>query len=730
MPILFNEKSGVFNLSTENSTYLMGIYKRKLLVHLYYGKPIKSDVDIDHIISRTTGSFSGISTLCEEGERYSEDIIPLEYPTYGSTDVRTPAFKVEYEDGSTITKLVYKAHRIYDGKPELEGLASSYADSKDGVKTLEIKLYDDLKKTGVLLSYTVFEKRNIIARSVKVINESDEKIVLTKVLSMNMDIKGEKFDFIHLHGAWARERHIERRPIIHGGVYIDSKRGSSSHHHNPFFALASENTDESHGNVYGFAFVYSGNFVGGTELNSYGTTRTYMGINDINFRWNLGPDEAFQAPEVVMTFSADGFNGMSQNFHEFIRKNICRGKYRDIERPILINNWEATYFNFDEDKIMKIAKTAKELGIELLVLDDGWFGERNDDKSSLGDWFVNKKKLPNGIDGLAKKVNELGLKFGLWFEPEMVSPISELYKKHPEWAVQVKGRALSQERNQYILDLSRDDVCEYIIGFLSDILSNNPISYVKWDMNRNFSEAGSLLLPPERQQEFFHRYILGFYHVLGTITKKFPDILFEGCSGGGARFDLGALCYYPQIWLSDDTDAVERMFIQYGSSMIFPTSVMGAHVSGVPNHQVGRYTSFETRGNIAFMGRFGYELDLSKLTDEEKDIAKKQVKDYKKIGQIIHEGKMYRLLSPFDTNYFAVEFVSEDEKTVILIYSNILGQPNPTDNTVYLRGLDSDALYKNVQTGEICGGDVLSNIGMNMKNDRDFKSSLIVFERI
>ena len=725
MSIRFDEKNLVFNLSTPNTTYLFGLYGGKVPMHIYYGKKIESDFAIEDVYTYVNHAFSPVY-----GE-VSDNDLPLEYPCYGSPDLRLPAFHARYTDGSTVTKIEYKGYKVMSGKPALSGLPASYVERDSEADTLFVELADSVTGIKVILMYTVYNDRDIITRSVKVINDGSQNVELLRVMSMSLDImQGREFEFVHLQGSWARERHIERRPVMNGGQYIDSKRGSSSHHHNPFIALAHKNTTEYEGDAYGFGLVYSGNFTGGTEMNSEDYLRTYMGINDFNFRWILEQGTEFQAPEVIMTYSDEGFNKMSQNFHSLIRKRLCRGKFRDAQRPVLINNWEATYFNFNEDKIVDIATCAKELGVELMVLDDGWFGKRNGDNCSLGDWYVDKSKLPNGIEGLAKSITDMGMQFGLWFEPEMVSPDSDLYRAHPDWAIQVKGRELSLGRRQLILDLSRGDVCDYIIGFMTEILNSAPISYVKWDMNRNMSEIGSLLLPPEKQQEFSHRYMLGLYKILETLTTVFPDVLFEGCSGGGGRFDLGMFYYYPQFWTSDDTDAVERMYIQYGTSMLYPTTTMGAHVSAVPNHQVLRVTSLETRGNIAMMGRFGYELDLALLKEEEKETVRKQIKTYKKWGQVIHESDMYRLKSPFETNNFAVEFVSEDKKNVIVIYATILGEPNEKYDRLIFKGLDKAANYRDIDTGKVYGGDVLENIGISMRNDGDFTSKMMIFERV
>lgn len=725
MPIYFDEKNKIFNLSTPNTSYIFCLWEGVVPVHLYYGKKIESSFETSDILVRRPRSFSPVCGGIPLND------LPMEYPCFGSGDMRVPALHAVYSDGSCVTRLLYKSHSIVLGKPKLNGLPSCYTENDSEAETLFLVLYDELKSLEVTLIYTVYNQRNIITRSVKIKNNSADTVKITRAMSMSTDIAGgADFDFVHLHGAWAKERHIQRCPVLNGSQYIDSKRGSSSHHHNPFLCLAGKNTTENIGDAFGFALFYSGNFVAGTDLNSEDVLRVYMGINDFNFCWNLESKSEFQTPEVVMTYSHEGFGGMSRELHSLIRQRVCRGKFRDIARPVLINNWEATYFDFDEEKILNIAKTAKELGVELMVLDDGWFGNRNDDTSSLGDWYVNTQKLPNGIPDLAKKINDMGMQFGLWFEPEMVSPNSDLYRKHPDWAVGIEGRAPSLGRNQLILDLSRDDVCNYIIDFMTKILLEAPISYVKWDMNRNISEPGSFKLEPQKQQEFYHRYILGLYKVLETLTQKFPNVLFEGCSGGGGRFDLAMLSYFPQIWTSDNTDAVERMYIQYGTSLCYPTGTMGAHVSAVPNHQVQRVTSIKTRGDIAFAGRFGYELDLATLTTEELDIVSKQIKDYKKWGQIIHNADLYRLKSPFDSNNFAFEFVSADKNTVIVIYASVMGKPNPAYDILRFKGLEKNTGYRDVESGKIYGSDVLENIGIPMRNYGDFTSQVMIFEKI
>lgn len=720
MAISFSKEKNTFNLSTKNTTYVFGIYPNGALVHLYYGGKLVGEQDADDFIRYLLRSCSSVS------DRFSECDLPMEYPTF-SSDVRTPALHIRYSDGTSATRLLYKSHEIYKGKKALSGLPSFYVEEGDGAETLEVTLLDEAQPLKVVLSYTVYESLDIITRSVRVINEGEDKIEVLKAMSLSIDFQSKDFDLVHLKGSWANERHIERVPVMTGGQYVDSKRGSSSHFHAPFVILADKNTDENVGEAFCFGLVYSGNFKGQTEQNSEKILRVQLGINDFDFKWTLYPNEEFQTPEAVSVWSGEGFNKMSQTLHTVIRKRLCRGKYRDSSRPVLLNNWEATYFDFDEEKIVNIARSAKELGVELMVLDDGWFGKRNDDLRSLGDWYPNLEKLPNGITGLAERVSELGMKFGLWFEPEMISPDSDLYRAHPDWAIQIKGRTAGLSRHQLVLDLSRPEVCDYVVESVGKVLSSAKISYVKWDLNRNMSEVGSLSADAERQSETYHRYMLGLYSVLERLTKDFPDVLFEGCSGGGGRFDLGMLPYFAQIWTSDDSDAIERTYIQYGTSLVFPASTMGAHVSAVPNHQVGRVTPLSTRGNIAMLGRLGYELDLGGLSESEKEEVKSQIKLYKEIESTVHNGTMYRLKSPFETNHFATEIISEDGKRVIVVYATVLGRPNSFFDRLYLKGLDEDATY--ILDGRSYSGSFLMRAGLLMSNDGDFSSKMMILER-
>ncbi|MCR4692537.1 MAG: alpha-galactosidase [Firmicutes bacterium] len=724
MPIIYDKEKKIYNIKTANTSYIIVIYKNKYLINLYYGKRIDEfSIDLDNFPVK----MQAFSADDVDNDGLSTDVLPMEYPCYGSADLRTPAFHAEYENGSSVTKLEYESYEIFDGKKLLLGLPATYVEDKTDAQTLEITLCDKMTGLKVILSYTTFDNFDAIAKSIKVVNCGTKKINIKSVLSSTIHLFDKNYDFVHLEGAWARERNIQKRPLMNGIMQIDSKRVSSGHFHSPFLALARPNATETEGEVYGFSFVYSGNHIEQVEVNPFDTVRVNIGINPFGFNWILMPRDEFQAPEVILTYSDNGFGKMSRTYHDLYRTCLVRGKYRDEDRPILINNWEATYFDFNEEKILNIAKKAKSVGVELMVLDDGWFGKRNREDCSLGDWVVDKNKLPNGIEGLAKKVEALGMKFGLWFEPEMISPDSDLYRNHPEWCIHIEEREKTLSRNQLVLDLSRADVRDYVVDIVSNILKSAPISYVKWDYNRNITEIGSAKLPPERQQELPHRYILGLYEILERITSAFPNVLFEGCSGGGGRFDAGMLYYFPQHWTSDNTDALERMYIQYGTSMVMPSSAMGAHISAVPNHQTGRMTPLEMRGNIAMAGQLGYELDLNSLTDSELEIVKEQIKKYKKIRKTVHQGKMFRLKSPFEENCCAWEFA--DNGTVVLIYCTTFTKCSVGKICIKLQGLEESVKYINKEAGKIYSGRYLMNVGLYFENSKDFESRVIVLQK-
>ena len=711
MAIVYDASSKTFNLSTSKTSYVLKVLDSNHVAHVYWGKKIKAK-NLDYVLrSKNWGSFL---TNTDNIDDFMLEMTPQEYPGYGSTDLRTPAVELQFSDGTSATDFRYESHNIYAGKNKLNNLPATYVEDENEAMTLELTLVDSLKNVKLILSYSVFEEFDAITRSVKIINESNEDVNINRVLSANVDFRDSDYELLQLSGAWARERHIIRKEIRSGSQSIESRRGSSSHAQNPFMALVRKDTTEQHGEVYGFSLIYSGNFLANVEVDMYENARAQIGINPFDFTWLLKSKEEFTAPEAVLVYSNEGLTGMSHIYNCLYGKRLCRGKYRDEVRPILINNWEATYFDFNETKIKEIAREATNLGMELFVLDDGWFGKRDDDNSSLGDWFVNEEKLKGGLNKLATEINEMGLQFGLWFEPEMVSPISELYKEHPDWCIHIPGRNRSEARRQLILDYSREDVCNYIIEKISEVLSSAPISYVKWDMNRNMSEIGSAKLPANRQREVAHRYILGLYKVLEEITTRFPDVLFESCSGGGGRFDPGMLYYMPQTWTSDNTDAIERLKIQFGTSMVYPNASIGCHVSAVPNHQVDRITPIETRGVVAMSGNFGYELDITKLPESEKEIIKEQVKLYKEIRETIQFGKCYRLSSPFENNDVAWMFISKDCEEIIVSFVRTLAKPNSKFISLKLVRLDESSKYEILGENIIVGGDELMNIGLNV----------------
>jgi len=710
-------KDKIFHLQTSGTSYIIAIVDGKYPVHVYWGKKMATP-DMDNALLKRWMVFSAN----EEGEDYTLDFLPQEYPCGCGTDFRSPAVSVVYDDGGRTTQLHYESYRVVTGKPALTGLPATYVESDEEADTLELILRDPVKGLKVTLRYTAYNNIDVITRSAIITNDGTAPVIIEKSLSAGVDFEHSDFDMITLTGAWARERHIERNALRSGVQSVESRRGASSHQANPFFALASKNATEDYGDVYGFNLVYSGNFTAGAEVDQIFRARAWIGINDYDFAWMLPCGESFFTPEAVMVYSSKGIGEMSRTFHRLYRTRLVRGKYRDEPRPILVNNWEATYFDFTEEKIIALAKEAAALGIELLVLDDGWFGQRNSDKCSLGDWYVNRDKLPGGITQLAQRVNEQGIKFGLWFEPEMVSPDSDLYRAHPDWCIHVPGRPRTQCRNQLTLDLSRQEVCDYVVKAVSDILDSANISYVKWDMNRHMTSIGSAGLPTERQKETPHRYMLGLYDVMERVTLAHPDVLFESCSGGGGRFDPGILYYMPQTWTSDNTDAVDRLFIQYGTSLAYPVSAMGAHVSAVPNHQVGRVTSLKMRGDVAMCGNFGYELDLTAFTDEEKVQVREQIALYKELRTFVQTADMYRVANPFDSNTAAWVFVSEDGKDIFAAYFRILARVNGPVQRMKFAGLDESAYYEVVGEGKVYTGAELMNIGLVTELHGDFQS--------
>lgn len=698
----------IFSLHTKHSTYQMKV-DRDFLIHTYYG-PYVGDSDMSYLARCIDRGFSGNPDgITDKG--YSLDTQLLEYPSYGTGDFRNDCLRVAYADGSQVTDLKYVSHEIKEGKYGLEGLPAMYQ-GEENVQTLEVVLQDVYKKLEVILYYSVFENLDVITRACKIVNKGEDKVNLLRAYSMCLDFNNKDMDFVHFYGRHAMERIMERTPLHHGIQSVGSRRGFSSHQHNPFVVLCAHDAGEDHGNCYGASFVYSGNFAAEAEVTQADCTRMTMGIHDAQFQFELQPQESFTAPEVMLSFSSEGLGTLSRNYHKAIRYHICRGKYKTARRPILINNWEATYFDFNTEKLLDIAREAKKLGIEMLVMDDGWFGKREDDVSGLGDWFVNEKKLGGKLKDLVDGVNEIGLKFGIWFEPEMISEDSDLYRAHPDWALKIPGRAPTRGRQQLVLDFSREDVRTYIFDRMCEILESSDIEYVKWDANRHLTDVWSALLPAERQGEVFHRFILGLYDFLEKITQRFPNVLFEGCSGGGGRFDAGMMYYHPQIWCSDDTDAVERLEIQYGTSFAYPVSTMGAHVSVCPNHQTGRSVSMKTRGVVAMSGTFGYELDITKLSEEDKQTVKEQIEAFKKYYDLIQNGDYYRLTDDGRKSPFvAWEFVSADKKEALLNVVVLRTKANPILHTVYARGLEADMMYQVEGSQEKFSGAALMNGG-------------------
>ena len=720
--IEYHEKEGVFHLKTREFSYVIQVLDNHQVVHRYFGKKIKHFSSGNKIVyldrAFSPSPISGNRT-------FSLDTLPLEYSSNGLGDFRTAALDLRNEEGTSLD-LKYKAHRLFPGKNPLEGLPSS-SGNKEEAETLELDLYDQITGTTVTLTYVVFEAQNYLARSAR-ITAGQKASKLEKAYSFTLDFPHNHFHIHTLTGRYAHEKEWTVTPLPKGQYSIGSIRGASSHSRTPFIALTDPQVTEDAGEVYAAHLVYSGNFTAFAETTALETTRFGMGINDSTFSWYLEAGQTFQTPEALLTYTDKGLTGMTHDSQEFIRHHICRGYFSQKIRPILINNWEATYFDFTEETILKLAKAAQQVGIELFVLDDGWFGHRNDDESSLGDWIVNDKKLPNGLLGLAKSINDLGMSFGLWFEPEMISVDSNLYREHPDWAIKATKRDHVYSREQLVLNLAKEEVCDYIIEAVSKILESAPINYVKWDMNRNITNIPEDLANHERH-EFYHRYILELYRILETLVARFPKVLFESCAGGGGRNDLGLMYYMPQAWASDNTDAIGRLSIQEGTSLIYPSIAIGSHVSAVPNHQVGRITPLMTRGNVAMLGNLGYELDLTNLSDNEMTQVKEQVALYKTIRETIQFGDFYRLQKT--NNFHAYNYVNKERTQAVFTYVTILAQAEAPLITVRLKGLDPEAQYHCVQLNEHFYGDELMNIGLTMPHvQKDYFSVQYIFNKI
>lgn len=704
MAIQIDAEKKIFTLETDHTMYQMQADAYGVLRHLWYGA--KTGCDMSYLQDYPDVGFSGNIYAAGNDRTYSLDTLPLEYAGAGVGDFRVPAVAAVHADGSSALDLRYYSHTVKPGKYGIEGLPAVYA-AEDEAETLEVVLRDTASAVEVTLLYAVLPALDLVTRCARIRNLGETPVTLTKAASLCLDISRGSWEWVHFHGRHAMERQMERRLLFHGIQEIGSTRGTSSHHQNPTVLLCTPDCTETAGACIGAALVYSGSHQTRLECDQLGQVRMVMGIHPDLFRWELKAGETFSTPEVMLSYSDTGLETLSHHFHQAIREHICRGKYQLAERPVLINNWEATYFGFDTEKILHIAEEAARLGVDMLVLDDGWFGKRDDDCSGLGDWFVNETKLSGGLHDLVEKIKGMGMRFGIWFEPEMISEDSDLYRKHPDWAIRIPDRAPMRSRYQLVLDMANPEVQEYLFRVMSDVLHSADISYVKWDMNRSISDWYTRTLPADRQGEMPHRYVLGLYALLERLTAAFPDVLFEGCSGGGGRFDAGMLYYCPQIWCSDDTDAYERTKIQYGTSFFYPVSAVGSHVSTVPNHQTGRITPFETRGTVAMAGSFGYELDLNLLSDGEKQEVAEQIRQFKTYGPLIHNGKYYRLTNPMAEDAALWEFAAQDGSEVLVQGMLFHAEANVLRCTVQLRGLDAEKRYRLDGTEQVYTGAAL-----------------------
>ncbi|MDY3917594.1 MAG: alpha-galactosidase [Candidatus Limivivens sp.] len=710
MAILLNESRNLFTLQTAHTMYQMKADDCGVLLHTYYGKrtPV---CDYSYLITYADHGFSGNPYEKGNDRTYSLDALPQEYPVFGSGDYRESALKVRFGDGTTACELRYEGFELAEGKYGIPGLPAIYATEDTKADTLVLKLLDTTGQIRVSLFYGVLEDLDLITRAVKVENLSKKTIALERVLSTCVDFLRDGYEMEIFYGRHAKERTPQRMPLGHGSQVIGSTRGASSHQYNPFFVICDSDTMEEAGSCYGFSFLYSGDFYGAAGVDQYDQTRVVLGIHPENFSWRLEPGESFYAPEAAMVYSEAGLETLSQRYHTAYRHNLCRGKYKTARRPVLLNSWEGVYFDFDGDKLVRMAREAAELGAELFVMDDGWFGKRDGDSSGLGDWTVNEQKLGCSLAELSERIHALGLQFGIWFEPECVSEDSDLYRAHPDWALQVPGKRPVRSRYQLVLDFSRKEVRDGIFEQMCQVLDHAKIEYVKWDFNRSISDLYSAALPADRQGETAHRYVLGLYEVLERLLERYPDLLVEGCSGGGGRFDAGMLYYTPQIWCSDDTDAVERLTIQYGTSFCYPVSTVGSHVSRCPNEQTGRNTPLETRATVAMAGTFGYELDVNRMSPEEKEAVKGQIQEFRNYEELIRDGRYYRLTHPGkNRGVHAWEFASEDGSEALVCAVALQMRPNGQTELLKVRGLKADTLYE--MNGKTYYGGALMEAGI------------------
>ena len=713
MAIKVSENGRLFTLQTKDSSYQMFADDKNVLLHLYYGEKIGEE-NLSGLIFCTDMGFAGNPEEAGINRKYSLDALPQEIPGSGVGDFRDDMIEIRHADGSFAADFRFDSFEILDYSYAIPGMPALYDTEEEKGETLVITMTEKASDIVLKLFYGVFEKENVITRAARLENHGETAIELEKMLSFSMDLMYENYEMIYFSGRHAMERTAERIPVQHAKVEIGSTRGTSSHHYNPAVILCEEGAGETHGSCIGACLVYSGNFVAAAQKDQKNQTRFQMGIHPTKFCFHLEKGEAFDTPQAILSYSGTGLTKLSQQYHEIIREHICRGAYKHAKRPILINNWEATYFDFNEEKILKIAEQAQKLGIEMLVLDDGWFGKREDDNSGLGDWFVNEKKMNGSMAQLAEKIHRMGMKFGLWFEPEMISEDSDLYRAHPDWAFAIPGRVPNHSRNQLVLDMTREDVREYLLERLTTIVHDAKIDYVKWDMNRSVCDVYSHVAAQNRNGELYHRYVLGVYDLLERFLAACPDLLLEGCSGGGGRYDAGMMYYSPQIWCSDNTDAINRLSIQYGSSFFYPISTVGSHVSVCPNHQTGRVTPFRTRGDVALAGSFGYEMDLNKISEEEKEMVKEQVAAMHEYYELTHEGLYYRLTGLKKQDFMAWEFVAKDQSRALLTIVKTDAEGNMLPVHTKVCGLAEDKLYRCSLDQEVRLGRTWNRAGLTL----------------